>query len=144
MTRLREAEVAEKFREVNGNVSAAARQLGVTRQGLHKYLRTRPRLRAVLDEARQRLLDLAEEQLGRAVREGALWAVLFTLKTVGKSRGWGERPPHEPPEGWVPIKVIEYRLPSRGSDPAPAPPQLPAPSLAGPGQDREPGRSPLP
>tara|TARA_R110002167_G_scaffold361895_2_gene580600 strand:+ start:61 stop:378 length:318 start_codon:yes stop_codon:yes gene_type:complete len=40
---------------------------------------------------RERLVDLAEEKLREKVNGGNLRAVMFTLKTVGKNRGYYER-----------------------------------------------------
>ena len=44
-----------------------------------------------IDFPRKRLVDLAETALKKAVKRGEPWAVCFTLKTQGKSRGYIER-----------------------------------------------------
>ena len=51
----------------------------------------KPTLRNTLVGERERLVDLAEEKLREKVNGGNLRAVMFTLKTVGKNRGYYER-----------------------------------------------------
>ena len=51
---------------------------------------TRP-LKEVLSDAREDALDLAESKLMEAIRNGNLTAIIFFLKTRGKSRGYSER-----------------------------------------------------
>lgn len=48
-------------------------------------------LRERVDELFERQVDLAEGQLYRAIKAGESWAVMFLLKTRGKTRGWTEK-----------------------------------------------------
>lgn len=48
-----------------------------------------------MEEGRNRLLDLAEKRLFDLVNEGHPSAIIFTLKTLGKHRGYIERQEHE-------------------------------------------------
>ena len=50
-----------------------------------------PPLKEVLSDAREDALDLAESKLMEAIRNGNLTAIIFFLKTRGKSRGYSER-----------------------------------------------------
>lgn len=76
---------------VMGNVSAAARSLGMQRHHLHSIIRKSERLQQVVLDARQSMCDNAESALNRAVINGEAWAVCFTLKTQAKDRGYVER-----------------------------------------------------
>ena len=44
-----------------------------------------------MSDERESLLDLAEGSLFDQVRKGNITAIIFTLKTIGKHRGYVER-----------------------------------------------------
>lgn len=75
----------------NGNVSATARALGCTRKTIYNYLHRHEDLGLVLTEARETLLDKAEEAILKLIASGDTTAIIFTLKTRGKARGWSTR-----------------------------------------------------
>ena len=83
-------QVSEALRASDGNLTAAATKLGVTRQGVYDYI-DRYKLQEVLDQSREKMADEAVGQLHRLVRDGNLGAVIFYLKTQVKSRGYTER-----------------------------------------------------
>ena len=85
------AQMIEALREKHGNLSAAARYLGCSRNTISRYIDTYPTVKAVYDEERETLIDFAENQLFQQVKEGNITAIIFTLKTIGKSRGYVER-----------------------------------------------------
>ncbi len=89
--RVDDAKLAEMLRESNGNISHAARTMGISRFAIHSHLKANPELQQILDDARQTMLDEAENALLSAVREKQGWAVCFTLKTIGQERGYIER-----------------------------------------------------
>jgi hypothetical protein len=76
---------------MSGNVSAAARSLGMQRHHLHLIIKKSEKLQRVVHDARQSMCDNAESALNRAVINGEAWAVCFTLKTQAKDRGYIER-----------------------------------------------------
>lgn len=80
---------------MSGNVSAAARSLGMQRHHLHKIISRSEKLQQVVYDARQSMCDNAESALNRAVINGEAWAVCFTLKTQAKDRGYVERTQQE-------------------------------------------------
>jgi hypothetical protein len=82
-----EAALMETF----GNVALSARRLGVSREYLSRTITKMPALKVILNSAREERVDHAESALSRAVINGEAWAVCFTLKTLGKSRGYVER-----------------------------------------------------
>ena len=83
-------QVSDALRASDGNLTAAATKLGVTRQGVYDYIE-RYKLQDVLDQSREKMADEAVGQLHRLVRDGNLGAVIFYLKTQAKSRGYTER-----------------------------------------------------
>lgn len=91
MARLSKAKVKAALEENNGNVSAAARSLGCARQSIYDYINKYDEIAEVLDDAREQIVDKAEEALMRQITHGDTTAIIFTLKTRGRGRGWGEK-----------------------------------------------------
>lgn len=85
--------VTDAMRATSGVVSEAARSLGVSRGGLQKWLAKHPDVRALTNEYRDALVDMAEAELATKVKDGDMVAIAFTLKTLGRSRGYIERIP---------------------------------------------------
>ena len=83
-------QVSDALLASDGNLTAAATKLGVTRQGVYDYI-DRYKLQDVLDQSREKMADEAVGQLHRLVRDGNLGAIIFYLKTQHKVRGFTER-----------------------------------------------------
>ena len=91
MARVTKKALSDALQKMQGNISAAARSLGLSRVTVHARINADPDLQAVVEDARQSMVDNAESALNRAVIQGEAWAVCFTLKTQGKRRGYVER-----------------------------------------------------
>jgi hypothetical protein len=83
--------VEAKLLQLGGNLAAAGRHFGVTRQSMWEFVQRRPKLRQVVLDIRESRIDEAESALDRAVQNGEGWAISLTLKTIGKGRGYIER-----------------------------------------------------
>jgi hypothetical protein len=83
--------VLATLRTHHGLISLAADALGCSRSTLYAYLDADPELAAVVEEERERLVDLAEDGLFFHLTERSPWAIALVLKTLGKSRGYGDR-----------------------------------------------------
>ncbi|NDD54727.1 hypothetical protein EBZ39_12830 [bacterium] len=131
-----EATIAKALTASHGNISLAARNLGIERESLHHRIAASANLKQIVLDARESLVDHAESALARAVINGEAWAVCFTLKTIGKSRGYIER--HEINstetvrrqivEEIVDVQITHHRPDNDQAAPSPA--QIP--SLPGP------------
>ena len=88
---MRVKRVAEQVELSRGNLSHAARQLGVARSALQAFVNRHPELRQAVIDQREAIVDSAENALAAAVLEKEGWAVCFTLKCLGKDRGYVER-----------------------------------------------------
>ena len=97
-------QVSEALLKSDGNLTAAASKLGVTRQAVYNYIK-RYDLQSVLDQARENMVDEAVGQLHKLVRDGNLGATIFYLKTQAKGRGFTERIEQTGANG----EPIEYR-----------------------------------
>ena len=84
-------QVIEAVRKSKGILTLTAKELGVSRQTVHKYVNKYPTIKAAVDSEREALLDMAEGSLFDQVRKGNITAIIFTLKTLGKHRGYVER-----------------------------------------------------
>ena len=77
--------------EMMGNVSMVARTLNVSRTTLYNYINSHSTVKAKLDEAREKMIDNVESKLYSKALDGDTTAMIFFLKTQGKSRGYVER-----------------------------------------------------
>lgn len=92
MARITKTKLKEAVAESRGNLTGAARTLGVSRQAVHDAI-AKFDLRAHLLECRTLRVEKAEDVLDRAVDDEAPWAVSLTLKCLGKHLGYIERIP---------------------------------------------------
>jgi DNA-binding protein Fis len=88
-------EIAEQLERSLGNITHAARALGVHGATIRGRLKKVPRLAAIAAEVRERTVDTAELQLTQAVNKGEKWAIELVLRTLGKNRGYVERVENE-------------------------------------------------
>lgn len=85
------SQVAKQIKEKRGNIAAVARALGTTRQTVYDKIQKFPKLQTILADARETMLDNAETTLYDEALNGNVTALIFFLKTQGKSRGYTER-----------------------------------------------------
>lgn len=88
---LTEEQIALALERKMGNITEAAKALKVSRQALYKRIDGNEMLAAVLKEGRETIVDIAESALVRQIKVGNITAIIFTLKTQGKDRGYVER-----------------------------------------------------
>ncbi len=85
----------EKFIECakrsGGIMTALAQLAGIDRMTAAKYLTLVPEANDYFQSQKETIIDLAENQLVKLVREGDKDAIFFLLKTVGKRRGYSEK-----------------------------------------------------
>ena len=92
-----EAQLSEALKVSGGNYQGAASVLArrekirITRQAIAKRVQASEKLQEICTEAKETLLDLAENKLYELVLQGDKAAIFFYLKTQGKRRGWSER-----------------------------------------------------
>lgn len=92
--------------------AAAARAGGrpprtCSRQLVNIRIKENPTLRAICEEAREELLDIAEGELRKGVQNGSENLIKFTLETLGKERGYTRKIEHggSGPAGSIPIYI---------------------------------------
>jgi len=75
----------------DGCLHLTAKTLDCARSTVQEYCYRYPELQAEAVQARESVLDEAEFQLYKKVRDGDFSAICFMLKIQGKSRGYVER-----------------------------------------------------
>lgn len=91
MKRLAKKQVLEQLKKTRGNYAAIARAYGVTRQAVRQFVERDEELLQAATEARESMLDEAENKLYEEAMAGNTAALIFLLKTQGKKRGYIER-----------------------------------------------------
>src|SRR5215813_1946440 len=92
------SKVIEALRIHHGLLVFAADELGCSRQTLYNYAERYPAVAEVLAEERERRIDVAEQGLDYHLEQKSPWAIALVLKTLGRPRGYGDRPwPGAPP-----------------------------------------------
>ena len=84
-------QVIEALNATKGTVYLAARWLGCDAETVQRYCKRFPTVMAAKKSHHAELVDTAYLKLWAAVERGDMWAVLFTLRTLGKNQGFSER-----------------------------------------------------
>lgn len=104
MAALTRKQVEKALRDAEGNVSEAARVLGVSRNGVYYHVKRSVRLQEVLADSRETMVDEAEKALREMIKDHHPAAVIFALKTIGKDRGYIEKQTIDLTSGGQPLK----------------------------------------
>jgi hypothetical protein len=83
--------VADALTAAKGMVTIAARQLNCDVDTVLNYCKRYAMCEKAKKGARDEVLDETELRLFAAIRRDEPWAISFYLKTIGRSRGYGER-----------------------------------------------------
>ena len=103
--------VTEALKKTNANISLAAKSLGVARSSLYDFVNKHDDLKQLITDERESLVDIAESALKSSVIKQEAWAVCFTLKTIGKHRGYVERVEQTGANGGaIQIQATDYRV----------------------------------
>jgi DNA-binding protein Fis len=90
MSNLIELNVHKALYAARGSVTLAAEMLRIQRGELTKHVAERPHLQDFVFNLREEVADDCQAELGEAVDAGSPWAVKYTLKSIGASRGYVE------------------------------------------------------
>ena len=90
-TVLTEEAIGTALKKSAGIQTRAARVLGVSQSAISQRVSNSEYLQNIYSEIREGLLDVAEDELIKKLREGHMTAIIFYLKCIGKSRGYTEK-----------------------------------------------------
>lgn len=89
--KFKKEEVLRAIANSGGIIEVVARKLGADRTTVRKYLKEASEYSEAMSDAREAFKDLAENKLMTAVNNNNLTAIIFTLKTIGRDRGYVEK-----------------------------------------------------
>ena len=81
----------EAIKRYKGNVSEIAESLSVSRQTVYNHLKEDEDMWSLLTDARENIIDFAESKLLKLIEQENAQVIMFTLKTLGKNRGYVEK-----------------------------------------------------
>lgn len=85
------ARMLELLWAYDGNVSAACKELGISRGSHYFWMNNDEEYAKAVDDINEANIDFAENQLRRSIKDGDITSIIFFLKTKGKNRGFSER-----------------------------------------------------
>lgn len=89
--RYKAQQVADAIAKSKGMVTHAATMLGCNPSTVHDYINSFDVCKQAVHDARETMLDNAENKLAEQIDSGNITAIIFYLKTIGKHRGYIER-----------------------------------------------------
>lgn len=81
----------QAIKRYKGNVSEIAESLSVSRQTVYNHLKEDEDMWSLLTDARENIIDFAESKLLKLIEQENAQVIMFTLKTLGKNRGYVEK-----------------------------------------------------
>lgn len=81
----------EAFSKNAANISRACTAVGITRRTYYNWLENNDEFASIIDDINESQIDQAESLLKVRMNDGDTTALIFFLKTKGKSRGYVER-----------------------------------------------------
>ena len=86
-----EDSLAEAIIRNRGVISKIAADVGMQVGSVYYSIRKKPSLQTLMQEARERIIDQAEDNIFDRVEIGDYQASVFVVRTLGKDRGYTER-----------------------------------------------------
>ena len=100
-------EIQKSLIKNRGFTTYTANDLGCALSTLERYIKESPGLEETLREARESRIDFAEGKLLSNMKDGDTTALIFFLKTIGKKRGYNEKPDDNPNDLNAIIELIK-------------------------------------
>ena len=81
------------YKEAFGNITISSKATGIDRNTYYNWLKSDEEFKAAIEaiEPDELIVDFAENALMKKISKGDTTAIIFTLKTKGKKRGYVER-----------------------------------------------------
>jgi len=87
----RTVDIIAALERTHGMIYLAAKELACSPHTIYRRAEKEKKVQDIINSYRGQLVDKAELKLEQAVMAGEPWAVQFSLRTIGKSRGYVER-----------------------------------------------------
>lgn len=89
--RFSQKKVLDCVKKHDGFLTYVAKELGVSYQTIWNYVQRFPKIKAALQDLKERNLDIAETKLLEKINQGSSTDIQFFLRTQGMSRGYVTR-----------------------------------------------------
>lgn len=106
-TEKKKLEFLELFSSKANNVSATCKAIGVKRPTFYNWMNNDEDFKESIKCAEEDDIDFAETQLKREIVDRNVTAIIFYLKTKGKSRGYVERQEFTGKDG---VKIFDVKI----------------------------------
>lgn len=90
-TKLQKKRMVDAMEKTLGIVTSACKIVDIPRSTHYLWMQTDSEYKKEIDELSEMVLDFAESQLHKQIKEGNTTATIFYLKTKGKKRDYIER-----------------------------------------------------
>lgn len=90
MPRRTDSEIISALKDAHGLPAVAARALGIDRHTIYNRAKRSPAIQDALIEAREHIIELAEQRLFEKVNAGELQACTYLLSRLARSKGYGD------------------------------------------------------
>ena len=90
----------------DGNISKACGQTNISRTTIYDWIKKDEGFKDKVSYVSEELLDMAEDQLLKMIRNGNLTATIFYLKTKGQARGYIEKQYVHQTQMMTPIEIL--------------------------------------
>lgn len=101
-------DIIKALDKTHGMVYLAAEELGCSAVTIYRRAAKNKKVQEAIDKHRGRFLDKAELKLEQAMMNGEPWAIQFSLRTLGKHRGYVERQEITGADGSAQKIEVEY------------------------------------
>jgi len=91
ITDVKKKAMLEALEKSLGIVTTASKSIGIERTTHYLWMNTDPEYAKKVNDLSEMVLDFAESQLHKQIKEGNTTATIFYLKTKGKKRDYVER-----------------------------------------------------
>lgn len=81
----------KEYPKKNYSIGETCREVGISRQTYHNWINSEPGFKEVIEAFREDFIDIAEQALLQLNRDLNPQTVIFTLKSLGKKRGYQEQ-----------------------------------------------------
>lgn len=82
--------IAQALIDCDGFIMKAAISLKITYNKINKLIKLNPKLKGIVKDTTEAFLDVTENKLRDAVLAGDKTAIIYTLNSKGRHRGWGD------------------------------------------------------
>lgn len=112
--KLHKQKLLEALEKSLGIVTAACKEVGISRDRFYTYYNTDEDFRKAVDDIQEITLDFAENQLLKKIREGSERSILFYMKYRGRKRGYNDT--MDITSGGEAIKNITFEIVNKKKD----------------------------